>query len=62
MNIVSKSVRTAMLATVLGVGAIGLAAPSFAQDPVTSTTYPANTVVLVRIGLKTIGDYYLRAL
>ena len=35
MNIVSKSVRTAMLATVLSVGAIGLAAPSFAQDPVT---------------------------
>ncbi|MCO6418868.1 LPS assembly protein LptD [Siccirubricoccus sp. KC 17139] len=34
----------------------------FAEDPTTNTTYPANTVVLVRIGLKTIGDYYLRAL
>ena len=33
MNIVSKSVRTAMMATALGV--FGFAAPSFAQDPVT---------------------------
>ena len=35
MTIVSNSVRTAMLATALSVGALGFAAPSFAQDPVT---------------------------
>jgi LPS-assembly protein len=35
----------------------------FAQDPTNNnSTYAGNTVVLVRIGLKTIGDYYLRAL
>src|ERR671916_679499 len=33
MNILSNSVRTAMLATALGT--LGFAAPSFAQDPVT---------------------------
>ncbi|GGC62884.1 LPS-assembly protein LptD [Siccirubricoccus deserti] len=34
----------------------------FAQDPTTQSNYPADTVVLVRIGLKTIGDYFLRAI
>ena len=35
MKVVSNSVRTLMLATALSVGALGFAAPSFAQDPVT---------------------------
>ncbi len=34
-SIASKTIRNAMMATVLGVGAFGFAAPSFAQDPVT---------------------------
>ncbi len=35
MHTVSRSIRNAMLATALSVGALGFAAPSFAQDPVT---------------------------
>ncbi len=35
MNVLFNSIRTAMLATALSVGALGFAAPSFAQDPVT---------------------------
>jgi LPS-assembly protein len=34
----------------------------FNQDLVTRENYPVNTVVLLHIGLKTLGDYYLRAL
>ena len=34
----------------------------FAQDPTTATLYPANTVVLFRIGFKTLGEYFFRAL
>ena len=34
----------------------------FAQDPATQSLYPANTVVLVRVGFKTLGDYFLRAI
>lgn len=34
----------------------------FAEDPVTERLYPANTVVLIRIGFKTIGEYFLRAI
>jgi LPS-assembly protein len=34
----------------------------FAQDPATQSLYPANTVVLVRVGFKTLGDYFFRAI
>ncbi|WP_431271270.1 hypothetical protein [Dankookia sp. P2] len=34
----------------------------FAQDPTTQTLYPANTVLLFRIGFKTLGEYFFRAL
>ena len=34
----------------------------FAQDPTTATLYPADTVVLFRIGFKTLGEYFFRAL
>lgn len=34
----------------------------FAQDVVTSQNIPISTVVLVHVGLKTLGDYYFRAL
>jgi LPS-assembly protein len=34
----------------------------FAQDPATQSLYPANTVVLFRVGLKTLGDYFFRAI
>ncbi|MBW6397796.1 LPS assembly protein LptD [Roseomonas sp. HJA6] len=35
---------------------------SFAEDPGTNSLYPANTVLLFRIGLKTIGDVGFRAI
>jgi LPS-assembly protein len=34
----------------------------FAEDPATSNLYPANTILLFRIGLKTIGDVGFRAI
>ena len=34
----------------------------FAEDPSTNNLYPANTVLLFRIGLKTIGDVGFRAI
>jgi LPS-assembly protein len=34
----------------------------FAQDPTTQTLYPANTILLFRIGFKTLGEYFFRAL
>ncbi len=34
----------------------------FAEDPSTASLYPANTVLLFRIGLKTIGDVGFRAI
>ena len=34
----------------------------FAEDPTTERLYPSNTVVLMRVGLKTIGDYVFRAI
>jgi LPS-assembly protein len=34
----------------------------FAEDPATNNLYPANTVLLFRIGLKTIGDVGFRAI
>ncbi|WP_135467822.1 LPS-assembly protein LptD [Crenalkalicoccus roseus] len=34
----------------------------FAQDPAAQALYPANTVFLVRIGFKTIGEYLFRAI
>jgi LPS-assembly protein len=34
----------------------------FAQDPATQSLYPANTVILVRVGFKTLGDYFFRAI
>ena len=34
----------------------------FAQDPATANLYPANTVVLFRVGFKTLGDYFFRAI
>jgi LPS-assembly protein len=34
----------------------------FAQDPATQSLYPANTVVLFRVGFKTLGDYFFRAI
>jgi LPS-assembly protein len=34
----------------------------FAEDPSTNSLYPANTVLLFRIGLKTIGDVGFRAI
>ncbi len=34
----------------------------FAEDPATQNLYPANTILLVRIGLKTLGEYFLRAI
>ena len=34
----------------------------FAQDPTTSTLYPANTIVLFRVGFKTLGEYFFRAI
>lgn len=40
----------------------GLFMKRFAQDLVTNQYYPANTVVLFRIGFKTLGQYFLRAI
>ena len=34
----------------------------FAEDPATQNLYPANTVVLFRVGFKTLGDYFFRAI
>jgi LPS-assembly protein len=34
----------------------------FNQDLVTGQEYPINTVVLLHVGLKTLGDYFFRAL
>ncbi|MDO9710460.1 LPS-assembly protein LptD [Paracraurococcus lichenis] len=34
----------------------------FAQDPTTQTLYPANTIVLFRLGFKTLGEYFFRAI
>jgi LPS-assembly protein len=34
----------------------------FAQDPATNQIYPSNTVVLIRLGFKTIGEYFFRAI
>ena len=34
----------------------------FAEDPSTGSLYPANTILLFRIGLKTIGDFGFRAI
>ncbi|MFL1460642.1 LPS-assembly protein LptD [Roseococcus sp. DSY-14] len=34
----------------------------FASDPSTGAEYAGNTVFLVRVGLKTVGDYFLRAI
>lgn len=34
----------------------------FAEDPATGAQYPANTILLFRIGLKTIGDIGFRAI
>ncbi len=34
----------------------------FASDPTTGAEYAGNTVFLVRIGFKTVGDYFLRAI
>jgi LPS-assembly protein len=34
----------------------------FAQDLATQQLYPANTVVLIHIGFKTLGDYFFRAI
>ncbi|HYZ32640.1 MAG TPA: LPS assembly protein LptD, partial [Crenalkalicoccus sp.] len=34
----------------------------YAIDPTTNTNFPSSTIVLVRIGLKTLGDYFLRAI
>ncbi len=34
----------------------------FAEDPTTNNLYPANTILLFRIGLKTIGDLGFRAI
>jgi LPS-assembly protein len=34
----------------------------FAEDPATGRDYPANTVLLFRIGLKTVGDFGFRAI
>jgi len=34
----------------------------FAEDPTTGSQYPANTILLFRIGLKTIGDIGFRAI
>jgi LPS-assembly protein len=34
----------------------------FAQDPTTQTLYAANTVILFRLGFKTLGEYFFRAI
>ncbi len=34
----------------------------FAEDPVTGREFAGNTVFLVRLGLKTVGDYFFRAI
>ncbi|MBK1659772.1 LPS-assembly protein LptD [Paracraurococcus ruber] len=34
----------------------------FAQDPATQSLYPASTIVLFRIGFKTLGEYFFRAI
>ena len=32
----------------------------FAEDPTTQTLYPASTIVLFRVGFKTLGEYFFR--
>jgi LPS-assembly protein len=34
----------------------------YAEDPATNDLYPASTMLLFRLGFKTIGDFGLRAL
>ena len=34
----------------------------FAENPATGTLYPSNTILLLRVGLKTIGDFGFRAI
>jgi LPS-assembly protein len=34
----------------------------FAEDPTSQTLYPANTILLFRVGFKTLGEYFFRAL
>lgn len=34
----------------------------FAEDPATGSLYPASTILLLRVGLKTIGDFGFRAI
>ncbi|MBL6453807.1 LPS-assembly protein LptD [Belnapia sp. T6] len=34
----------------------------FAQDPTTESLYAANTVILFRVGFKTLGEYFFRAI
>lgn len=34
----------------------------FARDPITDAEFLGNTVFLVRVGFKTVGDYFLRAI
>jgi LPS-assembly protein len=34
----------------------------FAEDPTTQTLYPASTIVLFRLGFKTLGEYFFRAI
>lgn len=34
----------------------------FAQDPTSQTLYPASTILLFRVGFKTLGEYFFRAL
>lgn len=40
----------------------GRAIKRFAQDPATEQLYPADTVVLFRVGFKTLGEYFFRAI
>ncbi|MFC7475845.1 LPS-assembly protein LptD [Dankookia sp. GCM10030260] len=34
----------------------------FAEDPTSQTLYPASTILLFRVGFKTLGEYFFRAL
>jgi len=40
----------------------GRFAKYFAEDPTTTSLYPSDTVILVRIGFKTLGQYLFRAI
>ncbi len=35
---------------------------NYAEDPTTQRLYPSNTLLLVRIGLKTVADFGFRAI